>query len=64
MRGGPGQSAAAEISDEPSDKSGAMAKYRRQSLFFLVSMAVAITALRQAARRPAVEHIRQVTVSR
>jgi len=40
-------SAHAEIDDELTDKRRAMAKYRRQSLFLLVPLVVAITALRQ-----------------
>jgi hypothetical protein len=40
-------SAHAEIEDELTDKGCAMAKYRRQSVFLLVPLVVAITALRQ-----------------
>jgi hypothetical protein len=44
---GKGRSAQAEIRDELSDKSRAMAKYRRQSVFLLVPLVVPIAALRQ-----------------
>jgi hypothetical protein len=40
-----GETARAEVGDEINDKSRAMAKYRRQSMFLLVPLLVPVVAL-------------------
>ena len=44
------QSARAEIGDELNNKRGAMAEYRRQSIYLLLPMVVPIVALRRRSR--------------
>jgi len=47
------ENAHAEIADELNDKPGAMARYRRQSIFLLVPLVVPLVALRSRKRNPA-----------
>jgi hypothetical protein len=46
-----GDTARAEVGDEINDKSRAMAKYRRQSMFLLVPLLVPVVALGQERRK-------------
>jgi hypothetical protein len=48
-------SARSEMGDELEDKSGAMAKYRRQSVLLLIALLVPIIALRQLKRHDSVD---------